>query len=61
MKQQILNTISDLCSDFLYYNRKEDEDLSMEQLNQAVNSGEITIDEMVNEFRKHLEDTFLQK
>ena len=61
MKQQILNTISDLCSDFLYYDRKEDEDLSMEQLNQAVNSCEITIDEMVNEFRKHLEDTFLQK
>lgn len=60
MKQKILNTINDLCSDFLYYDRKEDEDLSMEQLNQAVNSGEITIDEMVTEFRKNLESTFIQ-
>lgn len=58
MKQTILDTISDLCSDFLYYDRKEDEDLTMEQLNEAVKSGEITIDEMVAEFRKHLENTF---
>ena len=58
MKQTILNTISDLCSDFLYYDRKEDEDLTMEQLNEAVRNGEITIDEMVSEFRKHLENTF---
>jgi hypothetical protein len=58
MKQEILNTISDLCSDFLYYDRKEDEDLTMEQLNDAVNNGEITVDEMVAEFRKHLENTF---
>ena len=58
MKQTILNTISDLCSDFLYYDRKEDEELSVEQLNNAVADGEITIDEMVAEFKKHLEDTF---
>ena len=58
MKKKILDTISDLCSDFLYYNRKEDEDLSMEQLNESVKSGIITIDEMVAEFRKHLENTF---
>ena len=58
MKQIILDKISDLCSDFLYYDRKEDEDLTVEQLNEAVNSGEITIDEMVLEFRKHLENTF---
>lgn len=58
MKQTILNTISDLCSNFLYYDRKEDEELSMEQLNEAVKSGEITVDEMVAEFRKHLEETY---
>jgi hypothetical protein len=58
MKQTILDTISDLCSDFLYYDRKEDEQLSMEQLNKAVKTGEITIDEMVAEFKKHLENTF---
>lgn len=58
MKQKIIDIISDLCSDFLYYDRKEDEDLSMEQLNKAVADGEITIEEMVVEFRKHLENTF---
>ena len=58
MKQKIFDTISDLCSDFLYYDRKEDEELSIELLNEAVANGEITIDEMVAEFRKHLENTF---
>lgn len=61
MKQNILDTISDLCSDFLYYDRKEDESLNVEQLNSAVKNGEITIDEMVSEFRKHLENTFNQQ
>lgn len=60
MKQIILDTISDLCSNFLYYDRKEDEQLSREQLNDAVRFGEITIDEMVEEFRSNLERTFKQ-
>lgn len=58
MKQTILNTISDLVSAFVYYDRKEDETLSMEQLNEAVESGIITIDEMVAEFKKHLDATW---
>ena len=57
MKQIILDTIQDLCSNFLYYDRKGDEELSAEQLNEAVMSGEITIDEIVSEFKKHLENT----
>lgn len=55
MKRKILNKIEDLCSDFLYYDRKGDEELSMDQLNKAVESGEITIDEMVAKFRECLE------
>lgn len=58
IKQIILDKISDLCSDFLYYDRKNDADLSIEQLNEAVDNGIITIDEMVNEFRKHFTNTF---
>ncbi|AZA82204.1 hypothetical protein C1637_09760 [Chryseobacterium lactis] len=58
MKEIILNTIDDLCSDFTYYDRKEDEQLSMEQLDETVKSGEITIDEMVERFRKNLEETY---
>lgn len=57
----IINKIEDLCSNFLYYDRKEDEDLSMEQLNEAVQKGEITIDEMVEVFKTNLENTFTSK
>ena len=57
MKENILNKISDLCSNFLYYDRKESE-LTFEDLNDADINKEITIDAMVAEFRKHLENTF---
>jgi predicted RNA-binding protein associated with RNAse of E/G family len=58
MKQIILDTISDLCVDFLYYDRKEDEQLSVDQLNKAVEDGTITVDEMVAKFKQELENTF---
>lgn len=58
MKWTILDKINDLCSDFLYYDRKGDEELSREQLDNAVESGVITVDEMVAEFRKHLESAY---
>lgn len=32
MKQKILDTIGDLCSDFLYYDRKEDEELELNDI-----------------------------
>ena len=57
MKEIILSTVRDLCSCFLYYDRKEDEDLSAEELKEAVKNGTITIDEIVEEFRKQLENT----
>ena len=57
-KQLVLDTISDLCSDFLYYDRKHDEELDFETLNMIVKSGEITVEEMVLAFRKHLEYAF---
>jgi hypothetical protein len=57
MKEIILSAITDLSSNFLYYDRKEDEDLSSEDIEDAVENGIITIDEMVEEFRRNLEDT----
>jgi hypothetical protein len=57
-KELIINTISDLVGAFTYYDRKEDEDLTIEKLNNAVKNNEITIDEMVAEFKKHLENIF---
>ena len=58
LKETILNTIDDLCSDFLYYDRKEDEDLTMELLNKAVEDKEITVKEMVDKFESCLRNTF---
>lgn len=55
MKKIILDTIEDLVGEFVYYGRKEDEQLSAKQLNEA---GVITVDEMVQRFREGLENTF---
>jgi len=57
-KQDILNIIDDLVLDFIIYDREEDEDISPKKLQKAVNSGIITIDEMVEEFRKGLMENF---
>ena len=53
-RQRIENIITDMISDFLYYDRKEDEDLSRGAIEDAVSSGEITLDEIVNKFREEL-------
>lgn len=55
MKQTILLTVRDLVSNFLYYDRKEDEELGRGAIEEAVKSGEITVDEIVAEFRERLE------
>lgn len=61
VKELILGTIKDDVSNFLYYDRKEDEHLSVEVLNESVKSGVVTVDEMVNAFRKGLESTYKTK
>ena len=57
-KLLILNNISDMCTDFLYYDRKEDEDLPLGEIEKAVKSGDITVEEMVEAFRKELQNSF---
>lgn len=54
-RQLIIDTIDDLVSSFLYYDRKEDEDLPRDEIEDAVKSGEITVDEMSECFRTKLE------
>lgn len=56
LKSRISNCIYDLVTSFIYYDRKEDQYLPLGDIEHAIESGEITIDEMVDEFRKHLED-----
>lgn len=53
-KQILEATISDLVSNFLYYGRKEDEELGMDTLVEAFKKGEITADSVVDSFKKHL-------
>jgi len=42
-------------SNFIYYDRKEDEDLSENKLDEAIKNGDVTIDEMVDRFKTNLE------
>ena len=50
MKRNILNTVNDLVSTFLYYDRKEDEDLRLGQIEEAIKNGEITENEIIEKF-----------
>ncbi len=54
MKTKILNVTDDLVSGFLFYDRKEDEELPRGKIEEAVKSGEITVDEIVEQFRASL-------
>jgi len=55
-RKNIENTVEDLVSNFLYYDRKEDEDLPRGAIEEAVAAGEITVDEIVALFRKGVEE-----
>ena len=56
MKQLILDTISDLVSDFLYYDRKEDEELKNGDIEKAIEDGIITKEEIVKAFSDELHE-----
>ena len=56
MKEIIDNCITDLVSSFLYYDRKEDEDLPRGVIEKMIEDGEISIDYIVNKFKKDLEN-----
>jgi hypothetical protein len=53
-RDRILGTVSDLIADFLYYGRNEDGELPRGAIEEAIKSGEITVDEIVDTFRKEL-------
>lgn len=50
----IMDAIETTAMNLMHYDRKEDEDLGRGQIEAAINAGEITIDEMVEEFRLHI-------
>lgn len=49
-RKNILDAASDAGVDFIYYDRKEDEDLPPEQIEQAIEHGEITVTEIIAAF-----------
>lgn len=51
----ILNRVDDLISEFLYYGRKEDEELPRGVIEQAVKEGLITKEQIVAKFKQTLE------
>lgn len=58
MDEILSNTIIDMVSNFLYYNRKEDEDLPVGMIEQLIRSGETSVEEIVELFRSELERYF---
>lgn len=54
-REIILATMSDLVADFLYYDRKEDQNLPRGEIEAAIESGEVTVDELAAAFRSGLE------
>ena len=58
VKEKILNTISDLVTDFTYYDRKEDQELTQEILEAAVRDTDIFISEMSQHFGSELIKAF---
>jgi len=54
IKQKILDTVCDLVSDFMFYDRKEDDDLPRGAIEQAVHDGEITYEEIIDKFKEQL-------
>ena len=57
-RRHIENCISDLVGSFLYYDRKEDEELPRGAIEAAIEAGEISVTEMADQFRGHLIDAF---
>ena len=56
-KETVMNTINDTVCDLLIYNRKEDEELPIGEIERMVSEGEVTVEEIVNEFQSVLVKT----
>jgi hypothetical protein len=54
MKELIEDTVSDLVSGFLYYDRKEDEELPRGAIQEAIKKGIITKQDIIEKFKEEL-------
>ena len=53
-KQRILNLVEDLVGRMYYYDRKEDPELPVGSIQHAIDEGEITEQEIVDQFAKYV-------
>jgi len=53
-KQLVLNCVSDLVKKFFYYDRKNDEDLEVGDIEKYIESGIITTDEIIKKFKDEM-------
>lgn len=53
-KEYVDDVISDLISDLLYYDRKEDDTLPRGHIENMIKDGELTVDELIEMFATHL-------
>jgi hypothetical protein len=53
-REKILAMTSDLAGRFLYYDRKEDSEFPVGSIEEAIDNGEVTLDEIVEVFRTEL-------
>lgn len=51
MTELLANTITDMVSNFLYYDRKEDEEMPVGFIENEIRSGRLTVEEIVDKFR----------
>lgn len=54
--QKIKNLISDVVADFLYYDRKEDDELPVGKIEELIEQGELEVWEIVETFKQELEE-----
>ena len=56
MREDILMTLRDIVADFLYYDRKEDEELGINSIQTAIKDGIISEEEIIKEFAYSLKE-----
>ncbi len=55
-REKIKNVVEDLVTDFLHYDRQEDEELSKEDLHTMIDDQDVLVDEVVMWFKDALEE-----
>jgi hypothetical protein len=55
-KNVIMDAVEDLVADFLYYDRKEDEDLKLGDIELAIKECVVSVDEITDKFKNILID-----